>query len=137
MEHSVISSLTIGTVYCSALIENGSKPATKAEVSKTRVFFSALLVGSSPHSFEKKSASKSMVKVVAETYERSHILGTRDCQANWLRSYKLAIMAINNYKNLLGFFNLDTKVSVCWKNNGTEGAQGAYRRNDKGINARV
>jgi len=34
------SSFTSGTVYCSSLIDKGSKPATKAEVSKTITLFS-------------------------------------------------------------------------------------------------
>jgi hypothetical protein len=34
-----ISSLTAGTVYCSSHMENGSNPATRAEVSRTMAFF--------------------------------------------------------------------------------------------------
>jgi hypothetical protein len=38
------SSLTIGTVYCSSFIEKGSKPATKAEVSRTTTFLPEAVV---------------------------------------------------------------------------------------------
>ena len=57
MEFSAISSLTMGTVYCSSPIENGSKPATRADVSKTMALLLVLSVEASPHSLEKKSAS--------------------------------------------------------------------------------
>jgi hypothetical protein len=44
MEFSDISSLTIGTVYCSSLIEKGSRPAMMADVSRTMIFCCVLSV---------------------------------------------------------------------------------------------